>query len=745
MKKFLLLFLFVLFHLNFFGQEIQIKKLDKQLKDHPQADTFRVNRLNELGTLFRLIGVSNERFEATANQALSISRKIGYATGEGYALVNLGWINSQKGEHQQAFIMLQQATAIAEHTNDKTFLINVLVLSGWAEQRTGELREALFYYLKADSVAMKLDDKKLIARCQTSLSSLYQNSFGDLAKAMDWALKAEKSAEDANDLRSKATAWSAIAGIYTTLGDQENALAYYKKSLGANKTLGNSALEFSLLNRIGEMYRLTGKYPEALKAYREGISKTKFPYNIELTESNMADVYVKMGNLPLAFKYAFHSLKTAQELNDTEGIEWIKSILADAYLKENKPDSALFYAKYGYAEASRTGTLEFKRDNSQAMADAYVQKGDFANAYKFQNLYIAYRDSMSSSEVTNKTSVLQYNYDLAKKQAQIITLNQEKKLQRYFLTGAFIVMGLIAITVIILLRNNRHKQKANVLLSKQKHMIEEQRDQTNKALEELQITQTQLIQSEKMASLGELTAGIAHEIQNPLNFINNFSEVNTELIDEMKQEIEKGNFVEVKTIAVDIKENQQKINQHGKRADFIVKGMLQHSRTNTGERQLTNINLLADEFFKLSYHGLRAKDKSFNSEMTTDFDPNLPKANIIQQEIGRVLLNLFNNAFYAVSQKIKTAGPDYRPEVSVATLFETGNIVIKVKDNGNGIPESIKSKIMQPFFTTKPTGEGTGLGLSLTYDMVVKGHGGSIDVDTKEGKYTEFIITLPLG
>ncbi|HEY4322549.1 MAG TPA: tetratricopeptide repeat protein [Mucilaginibacter sp.] len=744
MKKILLLFLLVLCHLKFLGQEIQIKKLDEQLKGHPQTDTFRVNRLNELGQLFRDARVSNEKFESTANEALSISRKISYATGEGNALANLGWIKSQRGE-KQAFILLQQAAVIAEQTDDKILLVNAWLISGSAKQRIGENKDALFYYLKADSVALKFDNKILISRCQASLSSLYQSSFGDFAKAMEWAFKAEKSAEDANDLRSKANAWNGLAAIYTTLGDQVNALIYYKKALAANKTLGNTNLEFNLLNRIGEMYRLTGKYPEALKTYQEGLSKTKLPYNIELTESNMADVYVKMGNLPLAFKYAFRSLNTAQKINDTEGIEWINSILANAYLKQNKPDSALFYAKSGYTKAIGTGTLEFKRDNSQAMADAYVQKGDFANAYKVQNLYIAYRDSMSSSEVTNKTSVLQYNYDLAKKQAQITALNQEKKLQRYFLTGAFIVMGLIAVTVIILLRNNRQKQKANVLLSKQKHMIEEQRDQTNKALVELQITQKQLIQSEKMASLGELTAGIAHEIQNPLNFINNFSEVNTELIDEMKQEIERGNFVEVKTIADDIKENQQKINQHGKRADFIVKGMLQHSRTNTGERQLTNINLLADEFFKLSYHGLRAKDKSFNSEMMTDFDPDLPKANIIQQEIGRVLLNLFNNGFYAVSQKKKTAGADYRPEVSVATLFEKKNVVIKVKDNGNGIPENIKSKIMQPFFTTKPTGEGTGLGLSLTYDMVVKGHGGSIDIDTKEGKYTEFIITLPLG
>jgi signal transduction histidine kinase len=248
-----------------------------------------------------------------------------------------------------------------------------------------------------------------------------------------------------------------------------------------------------------------------------------------------------------------------------------------------------------------------------------------------------------------------------------------------------------------------------------------------------------------MASLGELTAGIAHEIQNPLNFVNNFSEVNTELIDEMQQEIDKGNYDEVKVIAADVQENQQKISQHGKRADFIVKGMLQHSRTNTGEKQLTNLNVLADEFLKLSYHGLRAKDKSFNAELATHFAPYLPKINVVQQDIGRVLLNLFNNAFYAVNQKAKSSTPNYKPEVSVTILSENGQVLIKIKDNGIGIPDAIKEKIMQPFFTTKPTGDGTGLGLSLTYDMVVKGHGGSIQVNSVDGEGSEFIISLPLN
>jgi len=290
------------------------------------------------------------------------------------------------------------------------------------------------------------------------------------------------------------------------------------------------------------------------------------------------------------------------------------------------------------------------------------------------------------------------------------------------------------------------EEKKQEALNRQKILEEEVNRQTAEirtTLDNLKATQTQLIQSEKMASLGELTAGIAHEIQNPLNFVNNFSEINTELVGEMKQEIEKGDLEEIKAIALDIEENSKKINMHGKRADAIVKGMLQHSKTGSAVKEPTNINALADEYFRLSYHGLRSKDKSFNAELVTRFDEKLPKINVIPQDIGRVLLNLFNNAFYAVNQKQKTAGVDYKAEVSVTTSTENSQIVVRVKDNGTGIPDAIKEKIMQPFFTTKPTGEGTGLGLSLTYDMVVKGHGGSLTVESIEGEGSELMITLP--
>jgi signal transduction histidine kinase len=265
-----------------------------------------------------------------------------------------------------------------------------------------------------------------------------------------------------------------------------------------------------------------------------------------------------------------------------------------------------------------------------------------------------------------------------------------------------------------------------------------------KTLVDLKQAQQQLVQSEKMASLGELTAGIAHEIQNPLNFVNNFSEVSNELIDEMNDELNKGEIDEAKAIANDIRQNLEKINHHGKRADAIVKGMLQHSRSSTGAKEPTDINALADEYLRLSYHGLRAKENSLNATMNTDFDNAFGKIRIIPQDIGRVLLNLYNNAFYAVSEKKKQQPQGYEPTVSVSTKKNDSKINISVKDNGNGIPQKVVDKIFQPFFTTKPTGQGTGLGLSLSYD-IIKAHGGEIKVETNEGEGSEFIIQLPLS
>jgi len=322
----------------------------------------------------------------------------------------------------------------------------------------------------------------------------------------------------------------------------------------------------------------------------------------------------------------------------------------------------------------------------------------------------------------------------------------------YLSWPAYIFYGLLLISLIYLADRVQRRR----LIAKERHRaMQRELDQAReieKSYHELRVAQNQLVQSERMASLGELAAGIAHEIQNPLNFVNNFSEVSVDLIREMNEEIDKGNTVEVKEIATDLIQNLGIISQHGKRASSIVKGMLEHSRASKGEKRPVDINSLVDEFLRLSYHGLRAKDKSFNADFKTDFDPNLPKVEVIPQDIGRVLLNLINNAFYAVAERQKNLTgfgnlsglDDYKPTVTVSTKNLGDGIEISVKDNGNGIPEEIKNKIFQPFFTTKPTGEGTGLGLSLSYDIITKGHGGELLVETKTGEGTTFIIQIPI-
>ncbi len=309
----------------------------------------------------------------------------------------------------------------------------------------------------------------------------------------------------------------------------------------------------------------------------------------------------------------------------------------------------------------------------------------------------------------------------------------------------------ITVTEFKLDRTEKVKRTTAILLEEtiqelelKRKAVEESNVTLQKLLEDLKATQAQLIQSEKMASLGELTAGIAHEIQNPLNFVNNFSEVSNELLDEMTEQLEKGNAEEAKAIAHEVKMSLDKINLHGKRADGIVKSMLQHSRTSTGKKEPTDINALADEYLRLAYHGMRAKDKSFNAAMRTDYDESIGLIKIISQDIGRVILNLITNAFYAVTEKKKLIPEGYEPTVTVSTKKINSNVKITVRDNGTGIPQKALDKIFQPFFTTKPTGQGTGLGLSLSYDIVTKSHSGELKVETKEKEYTEFSIILPV-
>jgi signal transduction histidine kinase len=422
---------------------------------------------------------------------------------------------------------------------------------------------------------------------------------------------------------------------------------------------------------------------------------------------------------------------------------WEAMHLANCYYQTGDLDEALRFGLIAL-ENRANFTVRLERKIELVLYNIYNSLNKKSLAFEHLKRH---HDLVEKARINDNANLLmeaEVRSALEKNQIEITRLEQEQilkeqqnKTQRlwiFSITGALLSAIILAL---LLFRNNNNKQKANAILKEQKEEIQS-------TLEKLESTQFQLIQSEKMASLGELTAGIAHEIQNPLNFVNNFSEVNAELVEELKEEIDQGNLDEVKAIASDIGDNEQKIIHHGKRADAIVKSMLEHSRTNGGEKVPTDINALADEYLRLAYHGFRAKDKSFNAELVTEFSPELGSINVIPQDIGRVVLNIVNNAFQAVSEKKVQLGNKFKPEVKLATQKVKNHIQISVSDNGNGIPSEVVDKIFQPFFTTKPTGRGTGLGLSLSYD-IIKAHGGEISVNNNEIEGTEFRIILPLN
>ena len=437
-------------------------------------------------------------------------------------------------------------------------------------------------------------------------------------------------------------------------------------------------------------------------------------------------------------------LKSVQQ-NYPKGKNYNSYFDSSKFFLKNLPinlDSILRAVNENLAKAKSMGDIDKVKGGYYNLSAIDSMRGNYKGAYENYKMYSLYRDSLQKKEMEKRELQAEF-----KRKQTIAEAEQEKKdaeqrriknIQYFTIAGLAAFLVVILVIVIIQWKNNNQKKKANRLLQLQKEKVET-------TLTELRSTQSQLIQSEKMASLGELTAGIAHEIQNPLNFVNNFSEVNTEMVDEAKEEMSKENYTEVKNILDDIKDNSEKINHHGKRADAIVKGMLEHSKASTGIKEPTDINKLANEYLRLAYHGLKAKDKNFNAAIKTDFDNTIGKINVVPQDIGRVVLNLINNAFYAVNERLRQAQPDnhYEPTITVSTKKLDTKIEISVKDNGNGIPESIKEKIFQPFFTTKPTGSGTGLGLSLSYD-IIKAHGGEIKVDSKENTGTTFIIQLPV-
>jgi len=414
---------------------------------------------------------------------------------------------------------------------------------------------------------------------------------------------------------------------------------------------------------------------------------------------------------------------------------YMDSYIALCYQKLGDLKKSIFYGERSY-KVGLYAESRWKIKNSLLLSEVYEESGQFKKAFEYLKKYKNHIKENEEQAVANLESNLAIENFTQKNEQEKASYQQEKlikqqeiKNQRWWLFSIAAALLSSVVFLYFLYRNNQQKHKANTVLEN--------------TLTGLKSTQAQLIQSEKMASLGELTAGIAHEIQNPLNFVINFSELSKEMAEELLEEAQKPEIDKalISGIATDIVENQEKINHHGNRASSIVKGMLEHSRSSSGKKELTDINALAAEYLRLAYHGLRAKDKSFNADFKTHFDSNLPKVEVVSQDIGRVLLNLINNAFQAVAEKEKLGLEGYKPGLVVATQKTAKGIEISITDNGPGIPDEIKDKIFQPFFTTKDTGKGTGLGLSLAYD-IVKAHGGELTVNSGLGEGSEFIISL---
>jgi signal transduction histidine kinase len=621
-----------------------------------------------------------------ANLALSLAKKLHLTLDIGESVREMGYAYLNKGNYPRSLQMLLSAKAILEDPKTER---NVLV-GKFAGDDQLMYRAATPHLQRLSSIAF----------AEQHIGILYANS-NNYEKAWHHHLLARQIAEQSGNLVVLGIVNQTINRIYLHLKKNDSALISIKSA-------------YNLLMQSG---------------YKRYLGSVLL---------NMGRTYAAMGNVLLANEYYRKSLVASADQGYFRGIVASSLLLGEYYTGMGRKDSAFRFINDGLSAALYMNAPDLLLRSYTALSSYYQSSRNNDSIVKYQALIIKIKDSLFNDKQAQQFQNIDFDEQQRQQQVETAKKDLRAKWKMYSLLAGLFVILLVAI---LLWRNSRQRKKANILLAKQKAELES-------TLLSLKETQAQLIQSEKMASLGELTAGIAHEIENPLNFVNNFSDVNTELLNELEDEAEKGNMGEIKSIAKNIRENEQKINHHGKRADAIVKGMLQHTRTSSGQKELTDINALCSEYLRLAYHGLRAKDQSFNAKLETHFDNNIGRINVVPQDIGRVILNLINNAFYDVNEKAKQRDNDYQPLViittnSIQSPLGGRAVQIMVIDNGSGIPGHIVDKIFQPFFTTKPTGQGTGLGLSLAYD-IVKAHGGEITVESREGEGTEFIIQLPV-
>ncbi|ALW84975.1 hypothetical protein AUC43_07645 [Hymenobacter sedentarius] len=615
------------------------------------------------------------------------------------------------------------------------------------------------YYQTQLATCRQRGDAAGMAVCHSALGG-YFTAAGDHNQAVGHFLQGAEMIRPYN--RHVCRNWLAAAGqAYGEWGNPEKALYYLRQSLaGRSSQQGPSPFYRSKL--LAQVHLQLRDYPAAWSALDQSIASAKGD------KRALAPAYLMKSAILLAQGHpaeAVPLLRTAQHLDDSLHLPlfanlglfeldatWARYCEAtgDAARAEAHWLTAYRRAQQGHFTSQRLAYL-------RELTRFYQQQRRPAVAAAYAVAALGLSDTLSAAQ--GRLHVSQYEIEQAQqaqtlriaglRQAQALDAARARR-QRWVLGSVLAVLALLAGLGFVLWRGNRRQQRANALLHLQKTEIQTQRDQTTQALTELRTTQAQLIQKEKMASLGELTAGIAHEIQNPLNFVNNFSEVSAELCQEAQEllaatALPTAEKEELTDLLVDLSQNQSKITQHGQRAAGIVKGMLEHSSSSAGEREPTDLNRLCDEYLRLAYQGLRAKDKSFNATLKTDFLADLPPVTLVGADVGRVLLNLFTNAFYAVRQRQQQGEPGYQPQVGVRTVVLNQQVQIQVTDNGTGMPEHVKAKIFQPFFTTKPTGEGTGLGLSLSHDIIAQGHGGTLGVESQEGEGTTFSVGLPLN
>lgn len=531
---------------------------------------------------------------------------------------------------------------------------------------------------------------------------------------------------------------SVIGHCYEKWGNQEKALEYLTTALPLHIAYGDSTNVAFCSDALTKLCMKQGKYEQALAYISKGIvftNKNADEPTYAIALINKADTYIAMNKPSLAYSCLLEAKSVAErfnfQLSGNDGDLEIEFSFYKYYLllKDRKTAAMFLHAAYNKAKGEMANHQLLKYQKELA---AFYKEQQPELAISYINAYFALQDTIEQGNQKFKVAQYETEQKELEQNQRITALKQERAVQEATISqrNKIVWISLSALVFIVV---------SMIFLYRQYHF-------SKKMLRSLRQTQRQLIMSEKMASLGELTAGIAHEIQNPLNFVNNFSDVNTELIDELKQELATGNVKVAGELAEDIKNNEQKINHHGKRADAIVKGMLQHSRASSGQKERTDINTLVDEYLRLAYHGLKAKDKSFNATLKTEYDETVGNVSVVPQDFGRVILNLITNALYAVNERniLRQAQGDknFEPIVTLITKRINDHVSISVKDNGNGIPQKALEKIFQPFFTTKPTGQGTGLGLSLAYD-IVKSHSGDIKVETQEGEGSTFIIQLP--